>query len=99
MDMARRPRKTVKEKESKPLPKGMKIQLKGVLTIPEAIAGFHQAMEQLQGQGIKKMRATNVYLTPADENGNPAVRIARGQTIQDIVIVEPYRSAAEEHGL
>lgn len=98
MDMARRPKATMKE--SKPLPKGMKIQLKGVLTIPEAVAGFHQAMEQLQAQGIKKMRGTNVYLTPADENGNPIVRISRGQKIlQDIVIVEPYRSAADEHGI
>lgn len=97
MDMARRPKQTTKE--SKPLPKGMKIQLKGLLTIPEAVAGFHQAMEQLQAQGIKKMRGTNVYLTPTDENGNAVIRISRGQKIQDIVIVEPYRSAAEEHGL
>ncbi len=97
MDMARRPKQSAKE--SKPLPKGMKIQLKGLLTIPEAIAGFHQAMDQLQSQGIKKMRGTNVYLTPADENGNVVVRISRGQEIQDIVIVEPNRSAAEEHTL
>jgi hypothetical protein len=97
MDMARRTRAT--KQESKPLPKGMKIQLKGLLTIPEAIAGFHQAMDQLQAQRIKKMRGTNVYLTPADENGNAVVRISRGQKIQDIVIVEPYRSPAEEHAL
>jgi hypothetical protein len=95
--MARRTREP--KKDEKPLPKGMKVQLKGLRTTLELRAMLHEAVDQIEALGIKTVRGTNLYLTPADEQGNPLTHIAKGKKIPDIVIAEPYRSAAEEHGL
>jgi len=96
--MTPRRRTSTKPKDNPP-PKGLKIQLRGLLTIDEAKAGFHQAMAQLEAKGIRKVRATNIYTNPADEHGTIVTQLAGGDVIQDIVIVEPYRSAADEHGV
>ena len=96
MDMA--PRKTHKPTETAP-PKGMRIQLKGLRTTRELRAMLHEAVDQIEALGIKLVRGSNLYVTPTDEQGNQVTHISKGKKIPDIVIAEPYRSAAEEHGL
>lgn len=60
---------------------------------------LHEVVGRIEELGIKNVRGANLYLTPCDENGAPLVRLADRQPIQDMTIEEPYRSAAEEHGL
>lgn len=84
---------------AKPSPKGMRIRLAGLRTTQELRAMLHEAVDQLEALGIKNVRGSNLYLTPADEHGTPLTRLADRQRIRDITIKEPYRSAAEEHGL
>jgi hypothetical protein len=96
MDMA--PRKTAKTAKT-PQTKGMRIQLKGLRTTRELRAMLHEAVDQIEALGLKRVRGSNLYITPADEQGNPLTHIAKGKKIPDIIIAEPYRSAAEEHGL
>ena len=77
----------------------MRIQLKGLRTTQELRAMLHEAVDQIEALGIKTVRGSNLYLTPSDENGVPLVRLADRRKLHDLTIAEPYRSAAEEHGL
>ncbi len=77
----------------------MKIQLRGNLTLDEAVAGFHQAIEELREVGVKRISSTVLYANLTDDEGNIVRPLDHGRTVQQVVIVEPYRSAAEKHGL
>ena len=77
----------------------MRIRLQGLRNTQELRAMLHEAVDRLEALGIKTVRGSNLYLTPCDENGAPLIRLADRQRIHDLTIAEPYRSAAEEHGL
>lgn len=85
------------EKKSKP--EGMRIQLKGLRTTQEMRAMLHEAIDRLEAFGITHVRGTNLYLTPADKEGSPVMPRQYRRKVTSIIIEEPYRSAADEHGL
>ena len=85
------------EKKSKP--DGMRIQLKGLRSTQEMRAMLHDAINRLEDLGITHVRGTNLYLTPADKEGSPVMPRQYRRKITSIIIEEPYRSAADEHGL
>lgn len=82
-----------------PPPKGLRIQLKGLRTTRELRAMLHEAVDRLEAIGITHVRGSNLYVTAADEKGNPLTRLSGGRRLEDITIAAPYRSAADEHGL
>lgn len=85
------------EKNSKP--DGIRIQLKGLRTTKDMRAMLHEAINRLEDLGITHLRGSNFYVTPADKEGSPVMPRQHRKKITSITIEEPYRSAAEEHGL
>ena len=85
------------EKKSKP--DGMRIQLKGLRTTQEMRAMLHDALNRLEDLGITHVRGANLYVTPADKEGSPVMPRQYRRKITSIIIEEPYRSAADEHGI
>lgn len=85
--------------EKKKKPDGIRIQLKGLRSTPELRAMLHEAVDRLEALNIKAVRGINLYLTPADENGNPVFPQEYRRKITEITIAAPYKSAADEHGL
>lgn len=61
-------------------------------------AMLHEAADRIEALGVTHARGINLYLTLCDHKGAPVTRIGR-EPIEDIVIEEPYRSAADEHGI
>ncbi len=85
------------EKKSKP--ESMRIQLKGLRTTQEMRAMLHDAINRLEDLGITHLRGTNLYVTPADKHGSPVMPRQYRRKVTSIIIEEPYRSAADEHGI
>ena len=84
---------------AKKTPAGMRIQLKGLRSTQDLRAMLHEAVDRLEELAITHARGINLYLTPADKEGNPVSPRQHRRPVADIVIDEPYRSAADEHGL
>jgi hypothetical protein len=85
--------------KSKPLPRGMKITLRGLRDTKDLRAMLHEAVDRLEAMGINRLRGVNLYVTPADENGEPLTRLGRDRLSgMTIVIENPYRAAADEYG-
>lgn len=80
-------------------PDGLRIQLKGLRSTQELRAMLHEAVDRLEALAITHARGINLYLTPADKEGNPVYPRQHRRRVADIVIEEPYRSAADEHGI
>lgn len=81
-------------------PRGMRIQLKGLHTTADMRAMLNEAIDQMEALAVTHVSGTNLYLTPADRHGNPVTPLGPGRRkISSLIIEEPYRSAAEEHGL
>lgn len=81
-----------------PLPRGMKIQLKGLRSAKELRAMLHEAADRIEALNIPYVRGVNLYLTPANGKGEPLTRLGRQKFADmDIVIDGPYRSAADEY--
>lgn len=85
------------EKSTKPT--GIRIQLKGLRTTQELRAMLHEAIDRLEALGITHLRGSNLYVTPADKEGNPVFPREHRRKINSITIEEPYRSVADEHGI
>ena len=83
----------------KPKPDGLRIQLKGLRSTQDLRAMLHEAVDRLEELAITHARGINLYLTPADKEGNPVHPRQHRRRVADITIEEPYRSAADEHGL
>ncbi len=82
-----------------PLPKGMKIQLKGLRNTKDLRAMLHEAVDRIEAMGITRLRGVNLYVTPADEKGQPLTRLGRDKLSGMVIVVEnPYRAAADEYG-
>ncbi len=93
------PRKPARKKTpSKPLPKGIRITLKGLRSTKDMRAMLHEAIDQIEALGITHLRGSNLYVTACDAKGDPVTRIGRDK-IEDIVIDGPYPCAADERGL
>ena len=78
---------------------GLRIQLKGLRSMQDVRAMLHQAVDELEALPITHARGINLYLTPADKEGNPVSPRRNRRRVADITIEEPYRSIADEHGL
>jgi hypothetical protein len=89
--------RTRKPRKAPSQPRGLRIQLKGSVTLPELHAMLLDALHRLGDLGITHARGVNLYLTPATGDGTAVTPVANGQAIKQITI-EPYRSAADEHG-
>jgi hypothetical protein len=89
---ARRPRKAPAK------PKGLRVQLKGRPSLKDLRGMLVDALERLDALGIKHASGINLYLTPVSKDGTPLTPLADGQPVNTIII-ESYRSAADEHGL
>ena len=91
---ARRGKKTTKGYDD-----SIRIRLEGSRDTGEILAMFREAIHKLRYDcGIKRFRAINIYVTPIDENGHVLTKFRNGKP-SPLVIAEPYRSAAEDHGL
>jgi hypothetical protein len=89
---ARRPRKAPAK------PKGLRVQLKGRPSLKELRGMLVDVLERLDALGIKHASGINLYLTPVSKDGTPLTPLADGQPVTNIII-ESYRSAADEHGV
>jgi hypothetical protein len=69
-----------------------------VFTIPQLREMMMLAADQLEAGGITHVKPCNLYINPVDARGEPIVRVL-GEPLADVLIPEPYRSAADEHGL
>lgn len=85
--------------EKKPKSDGLRIQLKGLRTTQELRAMLNLAVDEIEALAITHARGINLYLTPADKEANPVYPRQNRRRVADITIEEPYRSAADEHGL
>lgn len=93
--------RTTRSKRPKKAPakaKGLRIQLKGRPALPDLRAMLIEATERLDELGITHASGINLYITPVTPDGTPLTPVANGQSVK-LIVVEPYRSAAEEHGL
>lgn len=57
------------------------------------------AVARLEDLGVRHVRAVNIYLTPVSRDGEPVTPVQNGHPIRSLTIEEPYRSAADEHGV
>lgn len=85
--------------ERKTLPEGIRIKLKGLRTTQEIRSMVHDALCQLEELGVTHLRGVNLYVTPADKEGSPVMPRQHRRKITALTIEEPYRSAADDHGL
>ena len=85
--------------EKKKKPDGIRIQLKGLRSMQDLRAMLHEAVDKLEALPITHARGINLYLTPADKEGNPVAPRQHRRPVADIIIEEPYRSIADEHGV
>ncbi|ODS56442.1 MAG: hypothetical protein ABS36_08645 [Acidobacteria bacterium SCN 69-37] len=78
--------------------KGLRIQLKGTPTLPELRGMVVDVLHRLDDLGITHARGINLYLTPVTPDGTPVTPVANGQPVT-LIVIDRYRSAADEHGL
>lgn len=84
----------------KSYPRGMRIQLKGMHTTAEMRAMLNEAIDQIEALAVTHVSGTNLYLTPSDQHGNPVTPLGPGRRrISSLILTDPYRSAADEHGI
>jgi hypothetical protein len=93
-----RPPKSKRPRKAPRRAKGLRVQLKGQPSVPELRGMLIDAVERLSELGITHASGINLYLTPVSPDGTPLTPVANGQSVNNIII-EPYRSAADEHGL
>ena len=86
---SKRPRKVSKNS------KGLRIQLKGRNALADLRNMLIEATQRMSDLGITHASGINLYISPVAKDGTP---VTNGWPVREI-IVEPYRSAAEEHGL
>lgn len=83
----------------KPLERGERIQLKGLHTTADMRAMLNEAIDQIEAVGITHVSGANFYFNPADKNGSRVYPRQHGRRATFTTIEEPYRSAADEHGI
>ena len=78
--------------------KGLRIQLKGKNKLADLRNMLIEAVQRLDELGITHASGINLYISPVDKDGKPVTPLTNGRPVS-LIVVEPYRSAAEEHGL
>ncbi len=66
--------------------------------MPDLRTMLIEATERMAELGITHAGGINLYITPVTKDGTPLTPLANGQAVS-LIIIEQYRSAAEEHGL
>jgi hypothetical protein len=79
--------------------RGERIQLKGLHTTADMRAMLNEAIDQIEAVGITHVSGANFYFNPADKNGSRVFPRQYGRRVVFSPIEEPYRSAADEHGI
>lgn len=79
-------------KKSKP--HGIRIRLKGLRSTLELRQMLNEAVDELERLAVPYVRGCNLYVTPADEDGDPLIARKTKFTIK-----EPYHCAADDHDL
>ena len=77
----------------------MRIQLKGLHTTADIRAMLNEAIDQIEAVGITHLFGANFYFSPADRNGSRVYPRQYGHPVVFPAIEQPYRSAADEHGI
>jgi hypothetical protein len=57
-----------------------------------------EAVDKMEAVGITHLDPGYLYIKPRDAKGNRITHVL-GQQLEDILIPQPYRSAADEHGI
>lgn len=78
--------------------KGLRIQLKGRNALGDLRNMLIEATQRLSDLGITHASGINLYITPVAKDGTPVTPVKDGYPVS-LIVIEPYRSAAEEHGL
>lgn len=95
----KRPPRSRQPRKAPPQPRGLRVRLRGTRTPDELRLMLLEAVARLDALGIRSMSGVNLYLTPVNREGVPVTPVVDGQPVTAITIAEPYRSAADEHGL
>ena len=77
----------------------MKIKLNGHITTKELRQMLYQAVSELEELGVHHVRGCNLYLTPADEDGEELKPVRAGRKIRELTVKAPEPSAADEYGV
>lgn len=93
-----RPARSKRPRKAPANAKGLRIQIKGRPALPDLRALLIEATQRMAELGITHASGINLYVTPVAKDGAPVTPVTNGQPVTTITI-EPYRSAAEEHGL
>ena len=93
-----RPARTKRPRKAPSKARGLRVQLKGRPSVPELRGMLIEALERISDLGITHASGINIYLTPVTKSGTPLTPLANGQPVSTIII-ESYRSAADEHGI
>jgi hypothetical protein len=56
-----------------------------------------EAVDAMEADGITHVKACSLYVPPVDAKGQPVTHV-RGRELEEKLIAQPYRSAADEHG-
>ena len=78
--------------------KGLRVQLKGRNTLANLRNMLIEATQRLDDLGITHASGINLYITPVAKDGTPVTPVKDGYPVS-VIVIEPYRSAADEHGL
>jgi hypothetical protein len=93
------PKKTYRSKKSYPDSFRTRLgEISHIYTTADLRAMVHEMVDQLEAAGVTHVKPVNLYVSPVDAKGKPIVRL-RGEPLEEVTILGPYRSAAAEHGL
>ncbi len=73
---------------------GIRIRLKGLRSTHELRQMLNEAVDELERLAVPYVRGCNLYVTPADEDGDPLIARKSKFTIN-----EPYSCAADDNGI
>lgn len=76
---------------------GMRIKFDGLHTLQDLELMIHEAFARFRDSGVHNASAANFYINLCDSNGSP-VRL-REYPRNVMVMKEPYRSIAQDHGI
>lgn len=95
------PRRRDTKPATKTLPDRLRIKGTGCHPIKDVIAMLYHELHQLEVAGFTHINGFDGYFSVSDSLGRPMTHYADGRQLAGHTIRadQPYRSAAEEHGL
>ena len=76
---------------------GMRIKLEGLHSLHDIEVMIHEAFDKLRDRGVYHANAGNLYINISDPNGSPVH--LREYPSNTMVMNNPYRSIADDHGI